>query len=486
VARRSATPVLVAAAIGFVWAVVASPVLLPTVAELRRDMTEVPPASATVRGSADLLSLILPSPRQTWWGGWSGRLGDRVWSPPIERAIFLGYLPLALAGLAARWDWRRARVWVLVALAFLLLALGPTLQVGGASAFGATGWSAPLPYRLLQPLPGLSNARIPARFGLVATLCLAVLAGLALVQLARRFPRVAGPRARLVLLPALVAALLAEHLTAPYPLERPSPPPFYQQLAGSPEQGAILEWPNCRRCSRSNYFQTVHGRPIIGGYVSRRLHYPIGNLPPYRALRAPGSDIFAGDDFSGIEAWVLRYSGVRWVVVYLDDPQFNPERDREVVPPFVRRAAEPAPLYEDERMVVYRPLPPGPPAHFVEARTGWYDREPLPGGRGWMRWFATTAAMSAWTFGETPQPYALRFDAWSYHQPRRLEVRVDGRVLGQWRVTSTQRFDIPLTLGMGEHWIELRALDPPVSPLSVGDDDPRPLAFAISRVELRR
>ena len=105
-----------------------------------------------------------------------------------------------------------------------------------------------------------------------------------------------------------------------------------------------------------------------------------------------------------------------------------------------------------------------------------------------MRWFASSAKVMAWTFGPEPQAYALRFDAWTFHRPRRLEVRVDGRVVGQWQVADVQRFDIPLTLGTGEHAIELRSLDLATSPVSVGlsTQDTRPLAFAISNFELRR
>ena len=101
----------------------------------------------TLSYSADLLSFVVPQPRQTWWRAVAGALGLRDESLRYDRAAFLGYLPLALA-LVGAWS-RRGRFWVATALLFALLALGPALQVGGATRFGPAGWELPLPYRLI-------------------------------------------------------------------------------------------------------------------------------------------------------------------------------------------------------------------------------------------------------------------------------------------------------------------------------------------------
>lgn len=490
VAGRSAAPPLVAAAIVSLWCVVAAPLLAPTIAEVRSGDVALPPPDFARRYSADVLSFVVPSPIvapnpfHRWRTPWTAPLDRRIAVPLVEKAIFLGWVPLALAFVALRYDQRRARFWILAALAFAVLALGPYLHVGGEWRFGTGRWAVPLPYGLLQRLPGLNIARVPARWGLLVTLCLAPLVGLGLVALARRFPALGQRRARLVLVPLLLITLLGEHLAVPYPLEQPDVPPFYRALAQSPEPGAVLEWPFCDGCSesRSNYYQTVHRRPLVGGYIARPRAYPLRSLPPFRAPD-PAADIVRGEVAPEVGGWALAHAGVRWLVVLLDHPRLEPQ----ALEPFLQRYAEPEPLWHDERTLVYRPLPPGKPTHFIEPDRGWYDVEGAPDGRQ-TRWFQSAASLNAWHFGPEPQAYALRFESWSFAGPRRLEIRVDGQSLGQWRVENIQRFDLPLTLTPGRHQIELRALDPPVSPIAAGvaGGDGRPLAFNIWNVELRR
>ena len=489
VARRSVAPVLTAAAIVSLWCVLAAPLLVPTIALIRSGDVTPPPADFARRYSADLLSFVVPSPivapnpLQAWRTPWTAPLDRRVAVPIVEKAIFLGWVPLALAAVALRYGERRTRFWVLAALACAVLALGPYLHLGGEWRFGPGRWAVPLPYGLLQRLPGLNIARVPARWGLLVTLCLAPLAGLGIVALARRFPGLNRLRIRLVLAPLLLITLVGEHLAVPYPLERPDAPPFYRALDRSPEPGAVLEWPFCDACSesRSDYYQTVHRRPLVGGYIARPLAYPLRSLPPFRAP-GPVTDIVLDEPAPGVGAWTLAHADVRWIVVLLDHPRLEP---RELAG-FLQRYAEPEPLWRDERTLVYRPLPPGDAAHFIEPGRGWYDVEGTPDGRR-TRWFRSAASLTAWHFGREPQAYALRFESWSFGGPRRLEISVDGRSLGQWRVEDTQRFDLPLTLTPGRHQIELRALDPPGSPApgNAGGDE-RPLAFNIWNVELRR
>jgi hypothetical protein len=289
-----------------------------------------------------------------------------------------------------------------------------------------------------------------------------------------------------VLLPLLLGGLLVEHLAVPYPLTPVGAPAFYHRLALDAEAGTVLELPFVRDRSRALFHQTVHGRPIVGGYLSRPLAYPLLALPPFREApdRGRRPEIIAGETPPELGAWVLAHAGVRWIVVLLDERRF----DWGQVRPFLDRYAEPAPLYQDERTAVYRPLPPGAPASHLELGEGWHDLETLADGRTRSRWFAARATFTAWTFGAEPWTYRLRFDAASFHRPRRLEVAVEGRVLGRWTVDGAQRFDIPLTLGSGPHRIELRALDSPDRPAGVGGapTDTRPLAFGISGVELRR
>jgi hypothetical protein len=365
---------------------------------------------------------------------------------------------------------RRAAFWGLAAVAFALLALGPMLQIAGRS-FEAL----PLPYRLLQQVPLANVFRVPARFGLLVTLCLAVLAGLGLVGLARRFPRLTAGRARLFALPLLTLALLAEHFPAPYPLTPVEEPPFYRQLAASSEQGAVLELPFALTRSISLYHQTIHRRPIIGGYLSRPLAYPLLAEPPFG--QAATDDIVTMSP-DGVAEWMLRLADVRWVVVLR-------ELADDATGAFVARHVEPTPLYEDAQMTVYRPRPPGPPRFSLRPTGGWHLPEDLPDGRR-MRWLPESAALDTWSLSDTLQPGTLRFTAWSFNQPRRLQLLIDGQPAGEWLVAEPKPYAVPLTLAPGQHTIEFRTLDPPERPVqTTGGSDTRPIAIGVTGVELR-
>lgn len=475
--RRSFSPLLVAGAIGAGWLVLALPLLVPTVRELRDTAGALGTGVGPERLSADLLSFVVPSPLHPWWGRAAERLGGLATAPVAERAIFLGFLPLGLAALGCRLGGRRAIFWALAALAFALLALGPTLQIAGRT----TGL--PLPYRLLQGIPGVNVSRGPARFALLVTLCLAVLAGLGLAGLAQKLPR--SPRPRLVALatPLLVALLLAEHVAVPYPLTAVVPAPFYRQLAAAREAGAVLELPLVMTRATSLYGQTVHGRPIVGGYLSRQLPYPLLALPPFDDPTGndPTDRDIVPPPAAEVGGWGLRLAGVRWIVVLLDDPKLN----RREIDAFLARYAEPTPLYRDARMAAYRPLATGPPAFFLRTDVGWHQPETLADKRP-MRWLPQEATLDAWSLADIAQTGTLRFEAWSFNQPRRLALRVDGQTVGEWLVAEPRRFAVPLTLTPGQHRIEFRSLDPPERPArTVGGDDTRLVAIGVTAIELR-
>lgn len=476
VARRSLGPPLAAAAIGAGWLVLALPLLLPTVRAVRATAGKLGAALGPERFSADLLSFVVPSPLHPWWGAAAERIGVLAVALPAERAIFLGYLPLLLGALGCWFGRRKAAFWALVALAAALLALGPTLQIAGRPYAGV-----PLPYQLLQLIPGVNISRGPARFAILTTLCLAVLAGLALSEVARRVSPARRPRLAALATPLLIAALLAEHLAVPYPLSAVVPSPFYQQLAAAREAGSVLEIPLVMTRATSLYGQTVHGRPIVGGYLSRGLPYPVLELPPFGDPSGEsGEDIVPPPD-ADVGAWSLRLADVRWIVVLLDDPKLN----REEAAAFVARYAEPTPLYQDDRMAAYRPRPTGPPTFYTYVGTGWHQQERLPDRRT-MRWLPGEGSLDAWSLADAPQAGILRFEAWSFNQPRRLALRVDGQTVGEWLVAEPKEYRVPLTLTPGQHRITLHSLDPPERPSrTVGGTDTRLIAIGVTGLTLR-
>jgi len=301
IARRALAPLIVAASIGTLWLILAAPLLLPTIAQARSGDTIAPTDGQVQQYGADLLDFIRPTQFAIFWRPLWRILGEGALQPSSAGGVFLGFLPLLLAAIALWRAPRRAWPWAGLALIFAVLALGPSLAIGDVDR------GVPLPYALVGQIPLLNIARVPNRLVLVVTLCLAILAGLALVSLRQRFGARIGTRARLVLTILLAAALLAEHLAVPFPMEAISAPPFYRQLPASPEPGTILEIPYCKQCSITNYRQTVHGRPVIGGYISRRLLYPVRDSPLFREILPPGEDMTPGVEQAAIGRQILAY-----------------------------------------------------------------------------------------------------------------------------------------------------------------------------------
>ncbi|NJM09069.1 hypothetical protein HC891_27050, partial [Candidatus Gracilibacteria bacterium] len=113
--------------------------------------------------SADALALIFPNVLHPLWGSWMQRwlLPPGNGYAPDGWYIAAGWTLLACAAIGVATSWRLHWRLLVVGGAAWLLALGPSLQIAGYR----TG--IPLPYLLLQELPGMSIARRPAIFAVI-------------------------------------------------------------------------------------------------------------------------------------------------------------------------------------------------------------------------------------------------------------------------------------------------------------------------------
>lgn len=205
----------------------------------------------------DPVFLLAPSPGHPLFG-WltAGMYRELRAYPNAGFMCFLGFVPLALAVLAASRRIPGWRLWGSIFVASLVLALGSRLWWAGQLLD-----SPPLPFALLERLPGLGLFRVANRFMIAAGLALAVLAGLGWSALKNKSP------ARFAVLAALIGF---EFLGFPYPT-RPLPfSPLYEQLAASGSEGAVLDLPftDDSRTVLNMAAQTLHERPIAGAYLS--------------------------------------------------------------------------------------------------------------------------------------------------------------------------------------------------------------------------
>ncbi|MBU1879954.1 MAG: glycosyltransferase family 39 protein, partial [Chloroflexi bacterium] len=135
--------------------------------------------------AADALGLFVPTALHPFWGG-TAQVMDLQFKD--THTVFLGYVLPLLALVGAIVYRRRLKLWITVAVASVLLALGPLLTVGGQQVFDLDGLevTVPLPFILLHYIPIVNANRTPNRFSLTLMMALGVLVAFAVFWLVKR------------------------------------------------------------------------------------------------------------------------------------------------------------------------------------------------------------------------------------------------------------------------------------------------------------
>lgn len=341
--------------------------------------------------------------------------------------------------------------YLFTAAAALLLSLGPMIRVGGHALV-----QGPLDL-FLHLFPDFRGVRVPGRFGMILVFALAVLGGLGLAALERRFasarrPRVAGL--------ALGAIMLLEYATLPVPLA-PVPageraPAVYRDVAALPESAVLIELPMAKteadraQAAVAMYHSTRHWRRLVNGYSG---YFP----PSYDAIRETMEFFPSRESFT-----LLRNLGVSHVLVHTRG--YRAAEGRDMVQR-LRAAPWPAvPLAVREGDYLYRfefpPPPPGsrlaPELTRIEDKSAWTAAAAKNGnlaplaidGDRLTRWSTYVPQEAGDEFeldlGEVRR--LGRIDYYLYPEPRQyprgfvLRGSADGRT---WRVLRDRPFFFP-------------------------------------------
>ncbi len=206
------------------------------------------------------LSALFPNIYHSLWGHvFQHRLAS--WSLLERGSIGLGWAAIILVlGTKAH---KVAGWWTFAFSVFLLLSFGPFLEIAPGLDQGPI-----LPFWILRYVPVLSEARVPSRW-----IALALVAGSVLVGLGFQRIRSQGWKA------LAMGAIVFEGLVLPLRVVTPVVPALYQTIARDHQAGALLQLPfgacDGRGCwgdafpAEHLYYQTVHQRPVVGGYLSR-------------------------------------------------------------------------------------------------------------------------------------------------------------------------------------------------------------------------
>ncbi len=460
------------AVLGFVFLVGLAPVLAMMVPDL------VAEGDIFVEGSgfagvfsADLVGFLVPTQLHPLLGSLVERFEFHY---GVGQHLYLGYGVLALAAVGAVAGRRRpgVRFWLLSATVFLLLALGPSLQVNGHD----TG--IPLPFALVARLPFFSGNRYPSRYSVLLTLSLSLLVAHGVEAISYRWQRPRGKGVSLGYSLLLVVVLLFGHLSVPLPLSDMAVPDVYQVVAQEmPGDWTLLDipvaWRNGFRVTGTQhpiimfeqYYQSVHGKRLLAGNTSRnpplKFQY-FTEAPVINTLLAleTGHQVDASvvERDRDLATDVLRFFDIQAVVIH--SAQAGPD-----VVPYVEQTMPVRRMTQDEGTVSYRvDLPPWPEVWVVSPGD---DLGRLSYAEGWgvpsegVIWAQRQAARLLVPLQGSQG--TITFRAYAPGSGQRLWIEAAG-----WRSQPLDleprwqeyQLALPVQTGLNELWLRFEAVSP--------------------------
>ncbi len=413
-------------------------------------------------------------------------------STPWEMTAYAGVVVLLLSLYGAIFaKTAQSRFWIVSAVFFALMSLGPILHVLGTSTFFNV--EIPMPYVFIAPfIPGLSDGRTPGRFDVLVVLSLAVLTGYGISIINKKIASRTPDRKMMarLLIPAVIAILiLCEYLVVPFTTVTAEVPSFYHGLANDTADYAIMEIPatyNYTFGVQALYYQTIHHKYMVGGQEAR---IPAAsqefeaNTPYVSQLTYMAND--TGDIFdqnvTDIGSSILQYYNIRYVIVHRD--YLTEEQLRNVTGFLNATPGLEAAEYSDGNMSVYRVMN-STMKPFMVRQDGWWGVENSNNTyHSWMQENGTVLAYSP-----AGGAYSLTFNASSFHDGRMMQVFVNGQKIYENTIPpsfTTVKTDIQLS--EGKNTIAFVSPSGTVRPSNIpgpGSTDERNISFALGDIRI--
>ena len=314
----------------------------------------------------------------------------------IENLVFLGYTVIFLSALAIiRYRQNHIWFWLLICGIFVLVSLGPELKIF---------WQLTeivLPEQILyDTIPEWDEIRAPARFIVMANLSLAVLASFAVYGLIKN--RFSSFKQQLMLTAIIGFVILFEFSMIPYPSSSQPIPDIYEEIKKDESKFVVLSAPiggtgdNALMSDPAVlYHQIHHEKPIYGGYESRVTFETLRSTQTYfiNMFHILGSkDDVIKQNLATHGLLLFDHFNIKYVILHKEmstyqDPlknflkqTFLPET-RQIISEIL---SEDNPVYEDDRIVVYKIPKTNSLEPFLLLGSGWYIFEPEYNARATM------------------------------------------------------------------------------------------------------
>ncbi|NJN67805.1 MAG: hypothetical protein HC884_14405 [Chloroflexaceae bacterium] len=423
----------------------------------------------TIYHSPDVLAFFIPNPEHPLWGDWALQQFERLKTPGITVPfVSLSYVVLGLAILGAWHCWQRSRFWVFCGAGFLVLSLGPQLRLLGEVT------PVPLPYEFLLQFSVLRVTRAPARYVIITLLCLAVLAATGFQALQHRLNvkmKMPRPVTNRGWFGVVLAALCFELLPIPVHAAPPAAvPPF---LSDGTVRGALMEMPD--PSNRGMYYATVHERPVLYGELSR-------DNPPGPMLNYLRHRIFDADIVQPASGWrcVAAFYHITHLMVYRRKPEAS-AYEQQVIAHIGRESL----VGETPDLALYQIPTEGisTTCLVIADEQGWDRlRSPTPEQPDELpyRWMHQEGRIGV--LRRTDGPVTLHFEAHSFAIPRQVGVYHGERLVAHLEVGKPQHHTVILDLPRGLSWLDLRSVEPALSPADYGYQETEPISIGLAQL----
>jgi len=445
--------------------------------------------SEAITYSADLLGFFIPSTLHPIFGGIVEPFYRSFTGNPSESTTFIGYTVLLLSFIALLRLRKRGEVrfWIISSAFFTMISMGPILHVCGETKFTAFDVAIPLPYIVLYHLlPPLENCRTVSRFFVIAVLSFAVLSGFGLSHILSKLRNCKKYGLSILLLGLIVF----EFMVAPFPTSFVDKPSFYKKISKEEDRFALLEIPRLDYDAEVKfmYYQTIHGKPIVGGYYARfprNVFYFQTKTPLIREalpdqLKGSKMDIL-NQNLSEIGESILNYYKLRYVVIhktYLSEEEIH--SIKSLLDSVFKR--EPI-IYEDEGLMVYE-VKKDLINQFMILGDHWHNLELHDGVPS--RWISNNATMLIYSPNE--KVAILNFRIMSFYRPRDLKVYLNEEpILNRKIPMDSLEIKMYMRLRMGENTIRFYTPDGCQRPCDVPElenKDIRCLSFLFQNITL--
>lgn len=303
-----------------------------------------------VNSVVDLFGFFSPHPENPI----IGRFSFSGYFTGLENFAFVGLIVIffsVFGWLSARRTDNMASFWLISALVFVILSLGPYPHILGREL------KIPLPFYLFRYIPSFDNLTVPARFHTLTMLHLSVLAGYGMKYILVK---------RGYLLGLTIPIILLEYFI-PMSVFKNSIPPVYEHISRDQKAQSILQIPffvrdtfTCMGISADpsiQSYQSVHHKKILNGCISRlgpeSIFYSYLNLPVISTISLIQSDFPVRPEYiesdKRLVGEVVNLLGLGYVVIY-KSPLVVIEGSHQ----YLKYVMPMQKIYEDENIVVYK------------------------------------------------------------------------------------------------------------------------------------